>query len=126
VDRVVSRDTRDQPPRPDQMVLRNGTWVPVASVDAVGAGQAVRFTSGAVEGFVVNRGGTIQAMSAVCTHMGCILKFNQSQERLDCPCHGASFNLDGSPLSHAYLSSLPTLRSRVRGGTIEVEVPAQA
>jgi cytochrome b6-f complex iron-sulfur subunit len=123
VDRALNAD---KPPPPDNLVADHGAWLPVVSTAALPPGQAVRFSSGAVEGFVLNDAGDVRAMSAVCTHMGCILKFNQAQQRLDCPCHGASFNLDGSPMSRDYLSALPQLRSRVRDGHIEVEVPAQA
>ncbi|HEV1998279.1 MAG TPA: Rieske 2Fe-2S domain-containing protein [Candidatus Dormibacteraeota bacterium] len=123
VDRAL---TADRPPLPTTLVADKGRWLPIVSTAALHPGQAVRFSTGAVEGFVINDAGAVRAMSAVCTHMGCILKFNQDQQRLDCPCHGASFNLDGSPMSRAYLSSLPQLRSRLRDGHVEVEVPAQA
>jgi len=123
VDRVV---TRDAAPPPDTLATASGRWVAVVSAGSLEPGRAVRFSTPGVEGFLVNHGGAIMAMSAVCTHMGCILHFNQADSRLDCPCHGASFALDGSPISREYLRSLPRLPSRVRGGSVEVEVPQQA
>lgn len=123
VDRAL---TADKATPPNTLVVDHGRWLPVVSTAALQPGQAVRFSSGAVEGFVINDAGAVRAMSAVCTHMGCILKFNQDQQRLDCPCHGASFTLNGSPMSRDYLSSLPQLRSRLRDGHVEVEVPVQA
>jgi cytochrome b6-f complex iron-sulfur subunit len=106
----------------DALNPRNAQWVAVAAASAVGPGKAMRFSAGAVEGFVVNQAGRVNALSAVCTHMGCILKVNQDAGSLDCPCHGASFHLDGSPLNREYLRSLPTLESRVREGMVEVKV----
>ena len=85
---------------------------------------ATRFSAGAVEGFLVRRGEAVEAISAVCTHMGCILRFNAAGARLDCPCHGASFSLDGVPLYHEYLTGLPRLQSRLNGGSVEVLVSA--
>ena len=123
VDRAV---TQDAPPPPNTLVPVSGRWVPVVSAAQLQPGHAVRFSTPGVEGFVVNHGGDVLAMSAVCTHMGCILHFNATDARLDCPCHGASFALDGAPISREYLKSLPRLRSRVVGGSIEVEVPQQA
>ncbi len=120
VDRAL---TADKASLPNKLVVNRGWWLPVVTTAALQPGQAVRFSSAALEGFVVNDAGSVRAMSAVCTHMGCILRFNQDQQRLDCPCHGASFKLDGSPLSRDYLSSLPLLSSRVRDGHIEVQVP---
>lgn len=123
VDRSISRpEVRP----PNRLVPNVGRWMPVVSLASLPEGKAMRFSSGAVEGFVVNNRGNVLAMSAVCTHMGCILRFNQPSQSLDCPCHGASFDLNGSPLHGGYLDSLPRLATRVRGGSLEVEVPRQA
>ena len=108
------------------LTLPDGKWVRVADVADVKPGQAMRFSAGAVEGFVVNTDGRISALSAVCTHMGCILRFNAQQDRLDCPCHGASFSLDGSPINREYLTSLTQLTSRVSGSVIQVKVDPSA
>jgi cytochrome b6-f complex iron-sulfur subunit len=103
-----------------------GRWVAVVDAATVGPDQAVRFTAGAVEGFIVNHAGRIDGVSAVCTHLGCILHFNAGAGRLDCPCHGASFTLAGSPIDREYLSSLPKLATRVTAGRVEVKVDAGA
>jgi nitrite reductase/ring-hydroxylating ferredoxin subunit len=127
VDRVIERP--DQTPSPSSsrdLALKNGRWVPVMAAAAVAPGHAVRFSAGAVEGFVINRDGKLQALSAVCTHMGCIVRFNPTRGSLDCPCHGASFALDGSPINHDYLRSLPRLDSRVSGDKVEVMVNKEA
>jgi Rieske Fe-S protein len=39
--------------------------------------------------------GRVHAVSAVCTHMGCILGWNENDRTWDCPCHGSRFELDG-------------------------------
>ena len=39
----------------------------------------------------------IRAMSAVCTHLGCILE--KSTDGFECPCHGSCYNLNGEVLS---------------------------
>jgi cytochrome b6-f complex iron-sulfur subunit len=108
-------------PGQDSLNVQNPRWVPVIATASVAVGQAVRFSSGAVEGFVVNQGGQFDALSAVCTHMGCIVKFNAAARRFDCPCHGASFDLEGSPLNREYLKSLTALQVRVRKGMVEVQ-----
>jgi glycine/D-amino acid oxidase-like deaminating enzyme/nitrite reductase/ring-hydroxylating ferredoxin subunit len=40
--------------------------------------------------------GQLQALSARCTHLGCIVRFNGAERTWDCPCHGSRFALDGS------------------------------
>lgn len=42
--------------------------------------------------------GALHAVSAVCTHMGCILGWNETDRSWDCPCHGSRFGLDGEVL----------------------------
>jgi cytochrome b6-f complex iron-sulfur subunit len=39
----------------------------------------------------------IRAVTAVCTHLGCILE--KSTDGFECPCHGSCYNNDGEVLS---------------------------
>jgi len=77
------------------LVAGDGFWAEVARVDELPDGSALRFSTAAFDGFVVNDGGTIRALSSVCTHMGCTLHFRPDWHDLRCPCHGASFDLSG-------------------------------
>lgn len=47
----------------------------------------------------------IRAVSAVCTHLGCIIE--KSDEGFQCPCHGSCYNEDGEVLSGAASKDLP-------------------
>ena len=42
--------------------------------------------------------GALHAVSAVCSHMGCLVTWNDGERSWDCPCHGSRFDLDGSVL----------------------------
>lgn len=39
--------------------------------------------------------GRVHAVSAACSHMGCIVGWNETDRTWDCPCHGSRFELSG-------------------------------
>lgn len=77
------------------LVGGEGFWAEVATLADVPPGSAFRFSTVAFDGFVVNDGGDVRALSSVCTHMQCTLQFRPDWQDLRCPCHGASFDLKG-------------------------------
>jgi Rieske Fe-S protein len=40
--------------------------------------------------------GALHAVSATCTHLGCIVAFNDAERAWECPCHGSRFDTDGN------------------------------
>ena len=51
--------------------------------------------------------GEIVVLSAQCTHLHCIVNWNNAEKSWDCPCHGSRFKTDGSVLEGPALKPLP-------------------
>jgi glycine/D-amino acid oxidase-like deaminating enzyme/nitrite reductase/ring-hydroxylating ferredoxin subunit len=80
---------------------------PVAVAD-IPAGQArvVRDGSGKAGVYRDEQGG-VHAVSLRCTHLGCLLRFNDAERSWDCPCHGSRFDVDGAVLEGPATRPLP-------------------
>ena len=49
---------------------------------------------------VINRKGSgFIALSRICTHLGCLVGYDQFNNKLVCPCHAGEFDLEGNVLS---------------------------
>jgi glycine/D-amino acid oxidase-like deaminating enzyme/nitrite reductase/ring-hydroxylating ferredoxin subunit len=54
-----------------------------------------------------NEAGELHQVSAVCTHMKCIVNWNDEQKSWDCPCHGSRFTVDGQVIEGPAIINLP-------------------
>ena len=43
-----------------------------------------------------NNDGSVTMVSAICTHMGCLVDWNEAERTWDCPCHGSRFTPKGA------------------------------
>jgi cytochrome b6-f complex iron-sulfur subunit len=50
------------------------------------------------------------ALSAVCTHLGCLTAYKPELGIIACPCHGSKFNRDGVKIAGPAPKPLPWLR----------------
>ena len=122
---AVGIDRLGKSPAPGlgQIVVENGSWKAVKAVAELPEGTPVAFRSGAIEGFLIRRGQDVRGLSAVCTHMGCILNYSKFRNQFECPCHGATFQTNGRPTPDQYdtpLPRLPILQVRIQREQVEV------
>ena len=119
----IDRLGKTPAPGPGRLLVENGSWKAVKAVAELPEGTPVAFRSGAIEGFLIRRGQEVKGLSAVCTHMGCILNYSKFRDQFECPCHGATFQPNGRPTTDQYetpLPRLPILQVRVQRGQVEV------
>jgi len=99
-------------------------WVPVAEASDLPPGTVKRFVAGDVQGHIMNIGGSIWALSAICTHQACVLNWRPEDQEFMCPCHGAEFDTHGQQVASDYygivLSPLSKIPVQQLDGTIFV------
>ncbi len=110
------------------------TWYFVTTLADLGE-HAVRFATDTIVGYVIYDDGDggdpdkgkVIALSAACTHQGCILQWQDADRRFHCPCHGGIFSEYGQVDKRSgpvhYLTPLPRLETKVEDGKVYVKVP---
>lgn len=56
--------------------------------------------------------GELFAVSAICTHMGCTVHWNQAEASWDCPCHGSRFTQKGEVIEGAAIAPLKNINTK--------------
>lgn len=63
-------------------------------------------------------GRTPKAFSASCTHLGCIVAWDNIKHEFHCPCHGAAFDDQGHVISGPVSKALPAVPFKIADGNI--------
>ncbi|XP_039013279.1 cytochrome b6-f complex iron-sulfur subunit, chloroplastic-like, partial [Hibiscus syriacus] len=62
-------------------------------------------------------------INAVCTHLGCVVPFNQAENKFICPCHGSQYNDQGRVVRGPAPLSLALAHANVEDGGKVVFTP---
>jgi cytochrome b6-f complex iron-sulfur subunit len=65
---------------------------------------------------------TAVALSATCTHAGCLIELDAAANDLRCPCHNATFSLAGDVLGGPTIIPLPIYDATVGAAAITVQI----
>ena len=84
------------------VALQYGAWVTGGDVSSTadivaGTGAVVRRGVSKVAAYR-DAAGQLHECSAVCPHLGCIVRWNSDESTWDCPCHGSRFDKQGALL----------------------------
>jgi len=74
--------------------------------------------------YIVRQGSKAFALSAVCTHLGCMTHFDHGRQFL-CPCHGSRFDLDGKVLHGPAPRGLRRVKLEIEQGQMVVDLGAE-
>ncbi len=72
---------------------------------APGEGAVMR-VAGALRAVYRDEDGGLHTLSATCTHLGCVVGFNDAERNWECPCHGSRFSTRGAVLQGPATSPL--------------------
>jgi cytochrome b6-f complex iron-sulfur subunit len=101
---------------------------PATRPPRVTLGPASKFTAGVFETFTyggrraiaLHDGAALRVLDRHCTHQGCDVAWAPSDNRFECPCHGAIFGSDGTPIRGPHNGPLASIPHRIVGGDLEV------
>lgn len=65
--------------------------------------------------------GALMVLSAVCTHLGCSVRWIDAQNKFVCPCHGGMFSGDGKLLGGPPPRGLDQLETKIEDGTLKTQ-----
>ncbi|CAN5733585.1 FAD-dependent oxidoreductase [soil metagenome] len=72
----------------------------VSSADEIKNGEGAIVSHGTTKiAAYRDENGKLYQRSAVCRHLGCIVRFNTLEKTWDCPCHGSRYGIDGQPIN---------------------------
>ena len=66
--------------------------------------------------------GEFLALSAVCTHLGCNVRWREGESRFACPCHAGFYDANGNVISGPPPRPLRRLETRVKDGVLEAHI----
>lgn len=71
--------------------------------------------------YVVHGPTGFYALSAVCTHLGCVTRHEPGADRIVCPCHGSEFDVAGRVIVGPASRRLQRLSLTLRRGVLVVD-----
>ena len=115
--------------------LQQENWIPLGSTSKVEVGTPTLFKATVEEetGWIVNEqevgvyvltenGRDYVAMSNVCTHLGCRIRWIEDQEQFFCPCHNGVFSKEGAVVAGPPPRPLDRYETKVEDGQIYIQV----
>jgi Rieske Fe-S protein len=64
----------------------------------------------------------VRALSSTCTHLGCRTSYDRESRRIQCPCHGGVYDLQGNVVEGPPPAPLPALSTRIEDDHVFVQI----
>jgi len=94
--------------------------IEVGEADAFKIGEG-RFIAHVEKPFwIIKSEGGFIALSAICTHLKCIVHYNKEKGIIECPCHLGIFDLNGNVIEGPPPKPLKRYEVQIKGGNLYV------
>ncbi len=98
---------------------KRDSYIIAGKVDDFKPNSVTPFRSGKFYLSRLSDGGFL-AMSLKCTHLGCSVGWNETENKFVCPCHASSFEINGNVISPPAPRALDLLSIIIEGGIVRV------
>ncbi len=99
----------------------NGLTEPIAKTITVERKDAWQVTSAQTAVYVLpGKDSQFRILSPVCPHLGCSIRWIDTQKNFICPCHGGTFTAEGDYVSGPPRRSMDALDTKVVDGILKV------
>lgn len=116
-----SSEPTSEPAVEDTQTPSQGGEVVIAQVSALVAGEGFNFTANDGTDAILfkTKDEKVYALSRICTHEGCSVNFDLVQNKLICPCHGATYEApDGNVISGPTQRNLKKINVKIDGDNV--------
>jgi cytochrome b6-f complex iron-sulfur subunit len=72
--------------------------------------------------FIVSSSGKLTVLSAVCSHLGCLVNYRKESKEFVCPCHGGKYDLTGRNIEGPPPAPLTSYPVEVKNGMVMVGI----
>jgi cytochrome b6-f complex iron-sulfur subunit len=99
-----------------------GGFADAGGVDEIPPGTAKKVIVAGSAVMIIHTAQGFKALSAVCTHLGCLVGFNLERQQILCPCHGGVYDVNGKNISGPPPKPLPSYEVNIINGRIMVKI----
>lgn len=109
----------------DLIMGRHNAWAKTFDASRIPMKSAGDWLVGAGNSVVHLAERVVSGNAPTCTHLGCVLSWNEAEKSWDCPCHGSRYDARGKVLHGPAVTDLTTLEP-IKGSHAETNEPKVA